>query len=143
MKKGFYFSLVVIISFCTLGMGGMGEGDAITVPEPEENYAVTLIDQSDVSIDLEKFSCDGLTCFMGKLGRVELSIGFDKINSVFFLLEDKDVKAKINLKDGKVVELLVDKKKPCYGASSFADIRIEMQDIKSITIHGKMLKKVE
>jgi hypothetical protein len=143
MKKGFYFSLVVILSFCTLGMGGMGEGDAITVPEPEENYAVTLIDQSDVSIDLKKFSCDGLTCFMGKLGRVEISIDFDKINSVFFLLQDKDVKAKVDLKDGKVVELVVDKRKPCYGVSSFADIRIEMQDIKSITIHKKILKKVE
>ncbi len=143
MKKGFYFSLVVILSFCTLGMGGMGEGDAITVPEPEENYAVTLIDQSDVSIDLEKFSCDGLTCFIGKLGRVEISIGFDKINSVFFLLQDKDVKARVNLKDGKIVEFIVDKKKPCYGVSSFADIRIETQDIKRITIHRKIQKKVE
>ena len=141
MKKGFYFSLVVIISFCTLGMGGIGEGDAITVPEPEENYAVTLTDQSDVSIDLEKFSCDGLTYLIGKRGRIEISIGFDKINSVFFLLQDKDVKAKVNLKDGKVVELIVDKKKPCYGVSSFADIRIEMQDIKRITIREKILKK--
>ena len=143
MKKVFYFSLVVIISFCTLGMGGMGQGDQIAVPEPEENYAVTLIDQSDVSIELEKFSCDGLTYFIGKLGRVEISIDFDKISSVFFLLQDKDVKAMVNLKDGKVVELVVDKKKPCYGVSSFADIRIEMQDIKRITIKGKMLKKVE
>ncbi|MEA3428702.1 MAG: hypothetical protein U9Q84_05715, partial [Thermodesulfobacteriota bacterium] len=133
MKKVFYFSLVVIISFCTLGMGGMGDGDQISVPEPEENYAVNLIDQSDVSIELEKFSCDGLTYIIGKLGRVEISIDFDKINSVFFLLQDKDVKAMVNLKDGKVVELVVDKKKPCYGVSSFADIRIEMQDIKRIT----------
>lgn len=143
MKKGFYFGLVVILSFCTLGMGGMGGGDAITVPEPEENYAVTLIDQADVSIDLEKFSCDGLICLIGKLGRVEISIGFDKINSVFFLLQDKDVKAKVNLKDGKAIELIVDKKKPCYGVSSFADIRIETQDIKRLTIKGKILKKVE
>ncbi len=141
MKKGFYFSLVVIIFFCTLGMGGMGGGDQIAVPEPEENYAVNLIDQSDVSIELKKFSCDGLTCLIGKLGRVEISIGFDKINSVFFLLQDNDVKAKVNLKDGKVVELIVDKRKPCYGVSSFADVRIEMQDIKRITIHGKILKK--
>jgi len=141
MKKGFYFGLVVILSFCTLGMGGLGEGDAITVPEPEENYAVTLIDQSDVSIDLEKFSCDGLTCFIGKLGRVEISIGFDKINSVFFLLQDKDVKARVNLKDGKIVEFIVDKKKPCYGVSSFADIRIETQDIKRLTINRKIPKK--
>ena len=141
MKKGFYFSLVVIMSFCTLGMGGMGGGDVITVPEPEENYLVTLIDQSDVSIKLEKFSCAGLTYLTGKLGRVEISIDFDKINSVFFLLQDKDVNAKVNLKDGKVVDLVVDKQKPCYGVSSFADIRIEIQDIKRITIHGKISKK--
>ncbi|MDO9565681.1 MAG: hypothetical protein Q7J15_02945 [Candidatus Desulfaltia sp.] len=141
MKKGFYFGLVVILSFCTLGMGGMGGGDAITVPEPEENYAVTLIDQADVSIDLEKFSCDGLICLIGKMGRVEISIGFDKINSVFFLLQDKDVKAKVNLKDGKAIELIVDKKKPCYGVSSFADIRIETQDIKRLTINRKIPKK--
>lgn len=143
MKKAFYFSLVVIISFCTLGMGSMGEGGRIDVPEPEENYAVNLIDQSDVSFDFEKFSCDGLTYFTGKLGRVEISVDFDKINSVFFLLQDKDVKAKVNLKDGKVVELIVDKTKLCYGVSSFAHIRIEMQDIKRVTIHGKIPKKVE
>jgi hypothetical protein len=139
MKKAFYFSLVVIISFCALGMGGVGQ-ESLTVPEPEENYLVSLIDQSDVSIELENFSCAGFTYFGGKLGKADISISFDKIDSVSFLLNDNDVKAIVSLKDGKIVELLVDRDKPCYGVASFADVRIEIQDIKKITILKKIQK---
>ena len=136
MKKKWYFGLVVLLCFFTLGMGSMGESDVVNVPEPEINYKVKLVDQSDMSIDLEKFSCDGQTYLIGKLGKADISIDFDKINSIFFLLQEDDVKAKVNLKDGKVLEISVEKKKPCYGVSSFADVRIEMQDIKKITIYG-------
>ncbi len=136
MKKKWYFGLVVLLCFFTLGMGSMGESDVVNVPEPEKNYKVKLVDQSDMSIDLEKFSYDGQTYLIGKLGKADISIDFDKINSIFFLLQEDDVKAKVNLKDGKVLEIFVEKKKPCYGVSSFADVRIEMQDIKKITIYG-------
>jgi len=141
MKKILYFSLVVLISFCALGMGGGVGQEDLTVPEPEENYLVTLVDQSDVSIDLEKFSCAGFTYLAGKLGKADISINFDRIDSVFFLLKDNDVKARVTLKDGKIVELIVDREKSCYGVSSFADVRIEMQDMKKITIHKKIQKK--
>ena len=141
MKKGFYFSLVVIISFCTLGLGNMGGDDVVNLPEPEQNYSVTLIDQSDVSIELEKFSCNGMTYFIGKFGKSEVSVDYDRIDSVSFLLHNEDVKAKLHLKDGKVIELVVDKNKSCYGVSLFGNCRIEIQDVKNIVIHGKILKK--
>ena len=140
MKRKLHFGLVVLLCFFTLGMGSMGESDVVNVPEPEINYKVKLVDQSDMSIDLEKFSCDGQTYLIGKLGKADISIDFDKINSIFFLLQEDDVKAKVNLKDGKVLEIFVEKKKPCYGVSSFADVRIEMQDIKKITIYGHLSK---
>ncbi len=141
MKNKLYFGLIALLCLFTLGMGSMGESDVVNIPEPEINYTVNLVDQSDMSIDLEKFSCEGQTYFMGKLGKADISIDFDKINSIFFLLQEDDVKAKVNLKDGKFLEIFVEKNKPCYGVSSFADVRIEMQDIKKITIHGKALKK--
>ncbi len=141
MRKGFYCGLVLMICFFALGMGNMGEDDVVNIPEPEQNYSVTLVDQSDVSIELEKFSCNGMTYFVGNLGKTEVSVDYDRIDSVFFLLHDEDVKAKLHLKDGKVIELVVDRSKSCYGVSSFGNCRIEFQDIKSIVIHGKMLKK--
>ncbi len=136
MKKGWYFGLVILICLLAFGMGNMGERDVIDIPEPEKNYATTLVDQTDVSMDLEKFSFEGQTYFIGKLGRAEISIDFDKIDSVLFILQDDQVKAKVNLKDGKALEILVDKGKNCYGISSFGNVRIEVQDIKKITMHG-------
>ena len=137
MKKSRYFGLVILICFLTVGMGNMGERDVIDIPEPEKNYTATLVDQTDVSMDLERFSFEGQTYFIGKLGRAEISIDFDKIDSVLFILQDDNVKVKVNLKDGKALEILVDKGKNCYGISSFGNVRIEVQDIKKITLHGK------
>jgi hypothetical protein len=136
MKKSRHFGLVILICFLTVGMGNMGERGVIDIPEPEKNYTATLVDQSDVSMDLENFSFEGQTYFIGKLGRAEISIDFDKIDSVLFILQDDQVKAKVNLKDGKTLEILVDKGKNCYGMSSFGNVRIEAQDIKKVAVHG-------
>ena len=140
MKKGWYFGLVILICFLTVGMGNMGEMGVIDIPEPEKNYTATLVDQTDVSMDLEKFSFEGQTYFIGKLGRAEISIDFDKIDSVLFILQDDHVKAKVNLKDGKALEILIDKDKNCYGISSFGNVRIEVQDIKKVAVHGLKLE---
>ncbi len=140
MKKSRYFGLVILICFLTVGMGNMGEMGVIDIPEPEKNYTATLVDQADVSMDLEKFSFEGRTYFIGKLGRAEISIDFDKIGSVLFILQDDHVKVKVNLKDGKALEILVDKGKNCYGISSFGNVRIEVQDIKKVAVHGLKLE---
>ncbi|MBW1834962.1 MAG: hypothetical protein JRI62_09505 [Deltaproteobacteria bacterium] len=91
-------------------------------------------------MDLEKFSFEGQTYFIGKFGRAEISIDFDKIDSVLFILQDDHVKAKVNLKDGKTLEILIDKDKNCYGISSFGNVRIEVQDIKKVAVHGLKLE---
>ncbi|MDL1983021.1 MAG: hypothetical protein LWX54_02335 [Deltaproteobacteria bacterium] len=140
MKKSRYFGLVILICFLTVGMGNMGEMGVIDIPEPEKNYTATLVDQTDVSMDLEKFSFEGQTYFIGKLGRSEISIDFDKIDSVLFILHDDRVKAKVNLKGGKALEILIDKGKNCYGISSFGNVRIEVQDIKKVAVHGLKLE---
>ena len=139
MKKVWYSGLVILIYFLTVGMGNMGERDVIDIPEPEKDYAAALVDQTDVSMDLEKFSFEGQTYFIGKLGRAEISIDFDRIDSVLFILQYDQVKAKVNLKDGKALEILIDKDKNCYGISSFGNVRIEVQDIKKVAVHGLKL----
>ena len=132
-----YWGLLLVLCGFTLGMGGMGDKRIVTIPEPEHNYRVTLVDQADVSMDLEKFSCVGQTYLSGTLGKAEISIDFEKIRSIFFMLDDRLLKANVNLIDGRTTTIVVDKTQPCYGVSSFADVKIEMQDIKTITLHGK------
>jgi hypothetical protein len=118
-------------------MGGMGDKRVIAIPEPDQNYRVTLVDQADVSMDLEKFSCAGQTYLSGFLGKAEISIDFEKIRSIFFILDDRQLKAKVNLAGGRTTTMVVEKSQPCYGVSPFANVKIEMQNIKTITLHEK------
>ena len=137
MQSKRWMLLLLVLCGFTLGMGRMGGDQVVDLPEPEVNYRVTLVDQADVSMELEKFSCDGLTYLSGTLGKADISIDFEKIRSIFFIFDDNRLKANVHLNDGRTTTILVDKKQPCYGVSSFADVKIEMQNIKTLTLHGK------
>jgi hypothetical protein len=120
----------------SLGMGSMGDQVSVKAPEPDKNVMVTLVDQDDMSLELEKFSCDGQTYITGKMGKADLSIDFEKIRSILSVDKRGQRTALVNLKDNKQVELVIEKDIPCFGTSSFADVRIMTHDIKKVVFHG-------
>ena len=132
MKKAWYFLLLVVIGFITLGMGSLGGQDSVETPEPNRVYTVKLIDQSDVSMELEKLTCNSQTYITGEMGRARLSIDFLKISAIFFYLEDDKVRAEVTLNDGQKATIYMEKNVPWFGKASFADVRIETKDIKAI-----------
>ncbi len=133
MRRAGVVAAVVCVCLISLGMGSMGPQDVIRIPDVQENYTVRLLDQSDVSVVLAKFSFEGQTYLMGKYGKAQISIGFDKIDSVIFLLQENTVKTSVRLKNGETVEIYIDRKKVFYGIAPFADVKIEIQDVKRIT----------
>ena len=139
MKKTWYLLLLVVIGFTSLGMGSFGGQDSVETPEPNRIYTVKLIDQSDVSMELEKLTCNGQTYITGEMGRARLSIDFLKISAIFFYLEDDKVRTEITLNDGQKATIYMEKNIPWFGKASFADVRIETKDIK--TIETLVLKK--
>ena len=141
MRKISYLCGVALIGLFSIGMGSTGSEDATRIPEVEESYAATIVDQSDVSMALRKISFDGRTFLMGKFGKARISVKFDKIRSVIFALKSDLVRANIRLKDGEVLEIYIEKKKPFFGEADFANVRIEVQDIKTITFQGKAPEK--
>ena len=138
MKKTWYLLMMMAIGCMTLGMGSFGNQATVETPEPDRNYAATLIDQSDVSMALEKLSYNGQTYITGEMGRARLSIDFLKISAIFFYLEDDRIRAEILLNDGKKATIYMEKDIPWFGSAAFADVRIETKDIK--TIGSLMLK---
>lgn len=129
----------VFICICclSLGMGTMGDPSAVKTPEPDKNYTATVVDQEDVSMDLEKFTVNGQTYLTGKLGKADLAIDFERIRSILFVTADGVTTAAVTLGDRKQVDLIVAQDTPCFGASSFADVRIEVKDIKKILFTGR------
>jgi hypothetical protein len=137
MKRIAYLIVIVIFSGFLTGMGSTGESAPVAVPEPETDYTVVLVDQSDVSMDLEKFSCDGQVFISGKRGNAHISIPFQKISSVQFFLKDGVLTADVRLKNESFVTITVEKDQPCYGTLSYGSMKINMEDIKSITFKNE------
>ncbi len=137
MKKKLGSVFIGLLCLLTLGMGGNDGDSVVQVPKTDKNYAAILIDQSDVSLELERFSCEGQTFLTGKFGKSEISIDFEKIDSVTFILRGNEVKAGVRLKDGQLIEIMMDKKKVCFGAAAFANVRIELADIKKVSLRLK------
>ncbi len=136
MRNAWLVGLLSLFCLFLAGMGAIGGSARIRVPEPSDNYSATIMDRSDVSARVEKLSFEGHTAISGKLGSGHINIGFDKIVSIDFVIQADTLKAKVLLKDGKAVPIVVDKEMACYGELTYGEFKIATKDIKSITIHG-------
>lgn len=132
MDRAGYLAAAVLICLLSLGMGSMSEETAIEVPDVQEHYTVRLVDQADVSVTLKKFSFEGLTFLLGKLGKAQISIDFNRIDSISFRLQGENVMASVILKNSKSVEISIDRRRFFYGIASFADVKIGVPDVKTI-----------
>lgn len=141
MKRKLLGSLFIWICCMTLGMGSMGETVSVKTPEPDKNFRATVVDQDDVSLELEKFSFNGKTYITGKMGKAELSIDFEKIRSILFVKKEGRITAIVTLGDQQKIELLLEQDAPCFGTSSFADVRIAAGDIKKVVFQGTNQEK--
>lgn len=136
MKRILLVGLLFLFSMFLVGMGSLGGAARIRVPEPARNYSASIMDQSDTSTRVEKLSFEGQTAISGKLGSGHVSIDFDKIVSMSFILHNNTLRADVLLKDDKTISVVVDKEMVCYGNLSWGGFKIAVADIRSITIHG-------
>jgi hypothetical protein len=139
MRKTGLAGLLVILCFFLVGMGGLGGTGSINVPEPGTNYSATIIDLSDFATRVEKFSFEGKTFLAGKMGDADITIGFDRITSIAFVLHEDRLTAEVRLRDGETIPLSMNKKVACYGEFAYGGYRIAVEHIKSITVHGEVL----
>ena len=137
MKRKLFVSLFIWICCLNLGMGSMDDQVSVKAPEPDKNFVARVVDQDDVSLELENVSFDGKTYLTGKMGKADLSIDFEKIRSILFVMAENQATAIVSLKGQAQVELIVENDTPCFGTSSFGDVRIDVRNIKKIILHGR------
>lgn len=140
MRKVCHIVLILITYVFLVGMGGLPGPERIKVPETPMNYGATITDQSDVSTQVERFSFEGQTAIFGRLGSGEVSIDFDKISSIHMILRDERLSAEVSLKDGEKIPLILEKGAVCYGKLPYGELRIAVQDIRVIAVHGQVVK---
>ncbi len=132
MKRASAFAILILFFILLTGMGSSGKYNSVKVPKTDKNFTVNLVDITGVSVCLENFSIEGKTNVFGTFGKSDISIDFDQITSIAFVLKEKVVKATVKLYNGVTMDILINKRKKCFGTFSFTNFRIYISNIKSL-----------
>jgi hypothetical protein len=139
MRRAGCVGLSMILYLFLVGMGGLGNTGSVNVPKTKTNYAATIVDLSDLATRVEELSFDGQTYLSGKMGDADVSITFDKIKTITFVLHEDTLTAEVELKDDKTVYVVMKKNTACYGRFAYGGYMIAAVNIKSVKMHGKVL----
>ncbi|MDP8255016.1 MAG: hypothetical protein P9M14_04650 [Candidatus Alcyoniella australis] len=134
MKRLIVLILVLAgILALTCGMSGLGGPSATVIPEPDENYTVTVIDKSLVSAPAWNVTCDGDTFLVGLRGKAQVAIDFEKIQAVDFVSGDQGFQnAAVLFWDGSSHEIKVKNMVRCSGRTDIGIMQIKVRDIHRI-----------
>jgi len=129
-------SVILMIAFFAIGMGTFGDKEPTKIPEPDDDFSATVIDQGDVSSDITLFSLDGQTFISGRYGGATVSIPFDNIQEMNFYAKGSDLFATVIMRKTPQVELKMDKDRIFYGQLPYGLFSIQIGDVKKIMITG-------
>ncbi|MCB2192115.1 MAG: hypothetical protein KQI62_11150 [Deltaproteobacteria bacterium] len=116
---------------------GIGGSDVPTrIPEPKENYLVTLTDLGGTTVDLSHFSIEGVVFLAGEMGRGEMAMPLEKVKEVLIRHKDGDYKAEVTLDDGKNVAIIIKGSLKATGKTTYGNYRIPLEEVSRIQMRG-------
>lgn len=139
MARNVRILVLCSLLFCLpliMAMGTGGSEMPTRIPEPKENYLVTLTDQGGTRVDLRHFSIEGVVFLGGTMGRGELAVPFEQVKDVVLRYKDGDFKAEVTLADGKVVVITVKGSLKATGKTAYGNYRIPLDEVSRIQVRG-------
>jgi hypothetical protein len=132
MKKLAALFFVFACLLC-MGMGAADETMAVKdIPEPDRNFKVEVIDATDTSFTVERFSVQGLTFIPVEMGRADVALDFAEIKSATFNLQGEKVRADISFTGERTNSVTLEPGLTFYGKSQWGNVRLEAGDIRKI-----------
>jgi len=124
---------VAVLSLGLLGMGGFGGNRDSGLPAHEFRAVLTDVDGTRMEVD--RFTAGGDASLEGELGRGRLRVPFDNASGIAFeRLEAERVRARITLRQGEPVTLMVRGSTTFYGQTPGGAFQIRARDLRSIEI---------
>jgi hypothetical protein len=135
MRRSVWFVFLLAAVPLLLGMGSMqGPATPEKVPIPVKKYTVTFVDQMDVVTECADASIEGSTYLDGKRGEGNYTISFDNIEHVAFHMNSDRLTGSLKLRDGGMMELILNKSQKAYGRTKYGTFQIKLSDLKKLIV---------
>lgn len=132
-KQVFFLAILALLPLLT-AMSAFQNQNPEKIPIPEKKYLTTFIDQTDIMTDCRNVSIDGETFLEGKRGNGTITISFEIINEVSFMLEGEKLNGVVKLRDGNNVQLALNKNQRAYGHTKYGSFQIKLADLKKMIL---------
>ena len=126
---------VGVLSLGLLGMGGFGGNRDSGLPA--RDFRAVLTDADGTRMEVDRFTAGGEASLEGELGRGRLRVPFDNVRSIAFERVDGErerVRARITLREGEPVSLMVRGSTTFYGQTPGGASQIRARDLRSIEV---------
>ncbi|MCX7634699.1 MAG: hypothetical protein N2Z74_03015, partial [Syntrophales bacterium] len=106
MQRKTFLIVVMILLLIPLmtAMGSLTGAAPGSVPKPAKPFRAIFIDQMDVATEVQDVTIEGGIFIEGKRGEGTITVPFDNIHKVVFLMQDGRLTASVSLKGGKTVD---------------------------------------
>lgn len=142
MKRLLAAGLMVVLGLSLLGMGKMEtNGKPEEIPVPDREVTAVVVDLEGVTLHLSQFSINGQTVLSGKLGAGKAAVLFSQIKAVTLALEANVLRARVDLADNQIVNLILDRGLTAYGRTRFGTYQVQLDQLKKIEILSVTEKK--
>ncbi len=127
---------LMLLGLGMMGMGALGGGGR-DAGLPARDVHATLTDVDGVHIEVSRLTIGGDTSIEGDVGRGRLRIPFDNIRQITIegVGQDRDrVRARVDLRDGEPVTLVLRGATTFYGATPSGAYQIRARDLRSVDV---------
>jgi hypothetical protein len=127
---------IALLALPLLGMGALGGGGGSTALE--RNYSGTFVDRDGTRVEAKWINAGGDLALSGELGRGDLRISFDNIQSIEFSGDSaKGLVAKVSLRKGDKVEVKVRGSLAFSGQTNLGLYHIRARDLKAVELEAQ------
>jgi len=136
MKRIALLPVVLAVVPLLMAMGVYsGEGSPDKIPIPEKKFKASFVDQMGIVVECQDASIEGKTFVEGKKGEGVYTIDFDRISMVNFRMQENQLYGDIILKDGKNLELILNKERKAYGRTQYGTFQVRLSSLKRMVLH--------
>jgi hypothetical protein len=110
------------------------------IPTPARDFRMVVEDHGGTVIEVTKASFNGEVFLYGTLGSAQVTVPFENITTVVFEraeAEDERI-AVVTDPKGEQLRITVEDDVPCYGRTAFGNLRIDVGDLRRLTMKGRV-----
>jgi hypothetical protein len=129
-------NLLLLLSAAPALAGLFGNDAPARIPVPAREFRLRVEDSGGTVLEVGQGTFDGEVFVYGTVGLAQVTVPFERLARLEVLPgpDEDHALARVSTREGEVVTLTVESDTPVWGRATFGNYRIEIGQVRSLTV---------